>query len=146
MTGELKIPGYSAYLHSAGDGRLIGVGQEATDEGRRTGAQVSLFDTADPAGARRVAQYHLAGAWTEVEGDPHAFLFWEEKGLLVLPVTGGGAMEPGDPAQPTAGALVLKLNGDSFTEVGMLSHSSDRYGNMLPRKTSRAGRRRSRKG
>jgi len=130
VTGELKITGYSAYLHPAGDGRLIGVGQEATDEGRRTGAQVSLFDTADPAGARRVAQYHLAGAWTEVEGDPHAFLYWPEKGLVVLPVASGGAMAPGDPVQPMAGALVLKLNGDSFTEVGVLSHSSARYGDM----------------
>jgi len=126
VTGELKITGYSAYLHSAGDGRLIGVGQEATTDGRRTGAQVSLFDTANPAAARRVAQYHLAGAWTEVEGDPHAFLYWPEKNLVVLPVSGGGT----DRSEPTAGALVLKLNGDSFTEVGMLSHTSDRYGDM----------------
>ena len=29
VTGELKIPGYSAYLHPVGDGLLLGVGQDA---------------------------------------------------------------------------------------------------------------------
>ncbi|MEZ5250237.1 MAG: beta-propeller domain-containing protein [Ilumatobacteraceae bacterium] len=36
MTGELKIPGCSAYLHPVGDGLLLGVGQNAdlrTDAG-----------------------------------------------------------------------------------------------------------------
>ena len=31
-TGELKIPGYSAYLHPVADGRLLGIGQAGTDE------------------------------------------------------------------------------------------------------------------
>ena len=35
LDGELKIPGYSAYLHPVGDGLLLGVGQDATDEGAR---------------------------------------------------------------------------------------------------------------
>ena len=48
VVGELKINGYSAYLHPAGDGKLIGVGQEATDQGRVTGTQVSLFDVSNP--------------------------------------------------------------------------------------------------
>ena len=51
VTGELKITGYSAYLHPAGDGRLIGVGQEASEKGRTLGTQVSLFDVSDPADA-----------------------------------------------------------------------------------------------
>ncbi|OON33252.1 hypothetical protein BSA16_01360, partial [Micromonospora sp. Rc5] len=44
VTGELKITGYSAYLHPAGPGRLLGVGQEADADGRAQGLQVSLFD------------------------------------------------------------------------------------------------------
>ena len=39
VVGELKITGYSAYLHPIGDGLLMGVGQDATDQGRRLGAQ-----------------------------------------------------------------------------------------------------------
>ncbi|GAB1512353.1 hypothetical protein JCM33774_43950 [Actinophytocola sp. KF-1] len=134
VTGELKITGYSAYLHGAGEGRLIGVGQEADTSGRTTGAQVSLFDTTDPAGARRVAQYHLPNAWTEVEGDPHAFLYWPDKGLLVMPVSGGVTVD-GPPDQPGGGALVLKLAGNTFREAGMLAHVSDRYGGpLVPRR------------
>ena len=33
VTGELKMLGYSAYLHPIGDGRLIGIGQDATEQG-----------------------------------------------------------------------------------------------------------------
>ena len=36
VTGELEILGYSAYLHPVGDGRLLGVGQDATDDGSTT--------------------------------------------------------------------------------------------------------------
>ncbi len=134
VTGELKITGYSAYLHGAGEGRLIGVGQEADTAGRTTGAQVSLFDTTDPAGARRIAQYHLENSWTEVEGDPHAFLYWPDKGLLVMPVSGAVSVD-GPPDRVAGGALVLKLEGNTFRQAGMLAHASDRYGgSLVPRR------------
>jgi uncharacterized secreted protein with C-terminal beta-propeller domain len=119
VVGELKINGYSAYLHAAGDGRLIGVGQDATEAGRRTGTQVSLFDTGNLAAARRVAQFQLPGGTSEVEYDPHAFLYWPEKGLLVVPVMEQGRTER---RTPEGGALVLKLGGDAFTELGMITH------------------------
>ena len=41
VLGELKIPGYSAYLHPVGEDLLLGIGQDATDEGRPLGTQVS---------------------------------------------------------------------------------------------------------
>jgi hypothetical protein len=47
-----------------------------------------------------------------------------------MPVTGGGEMGPDGPADQSSGALVLRLNGDSFQQVGLLSHVSDRTGNM----------------
>ena len=134
VTGELKITGYSAYLHPAGEGRLIGVGQEANGNGRVQGTQVSLFDTADPAGAKRLAQYHLSYAYSEAESDPHAFLYWPDKGLLVLPISGGGVDENGQ-LRETTGAVVLKLGGGSFEQVGMVTHTSEQYGGpMVPRR------------
>jgi uncharacterized secreted protein with C-terminal beta-propeller domain len=53
VTGELKIPGYSAYLHPVGDGLLLGVGQSAELDGRTLGTQMSLFDVSDPANPQR---------------------------------------------------------------------------------------------
>jgi len=86
VVGELKINGYSAYLHPAGDDRLIGVGQDATSQGMQLGTQVSLFDVADPARPRRIAQHVVSGGHSEVEFDPHAFLYWPGDGLIVVPV------------------------------------------------------------
>ncbi|MFI9011679.1 beta-propeller domain-containing protein [Actinosynnema sp. NPDC053489] len=116
--GELKITGYSAYLHPAGDGKLIGVGQEATERGRATGTQVSLFDVSDPAAPTKVAGHHLPGAGSEAEFDPHAFLYWPARGLVVLPVvdaTGAG------------GVLVLRLGGGAFSALGTVRHDGSTY-------------------
>ena len=86
VRGVLKIPGYSAYLHPAGESRLIGVGQSATNQGRTTGTQVSLFDISNLADPTRIAQYSLSGAHSEAEFAPHAFLYWPATGLLVIPL------------------------------------------------------------
>ena len=134
VRGELKIPGYSAYLHPVGDGRLVGVGQDVTEDGRQLGAQVSLFDVSDLADPRRIATFGLDGASTEVEYDPHAFLYWPRDELMVLPVRAAFWAEPmplprpGRAAEvapwqpPVGGALVLRLDGDDFTELGTIAH------------------------
>jgi len=83
VAGELKILGYSAYLHPAGPGRLLGVGQDADAEGRVKGLQLSLFDVSDPAAPRRLDAVGLGQAWTEVEGDHHAFTLAD--GLALAP-------------------------------------------------------------
>ncbi|TDD37439.1 hypothetical protein E1287_08720 [Actinomadura sp. KC06] len=123
-TGELKIPGYSAYLHPAGDGRLLGVGQDADKSGRRLGLQVSLFDVkSEP---RRLDAYRLPGANAAAEFEPHAFLYWPATGLTVLPATGGrdGGGE----------ALVLKVEGDKVRRVGTVTHPmDDEYGRSIRR-------------
>ncbi|MGO1049103.1 beta-propeller domain-containing protein [Crossiella sp. CA198] len=125
--GELKITGYSAYLHMAGPGKLIGVGQEASDQGRVLGTQVSLFDVSDQSNPRRLAQHHLPGAFSEAEFDPHAFLYWQQTGLLVLPVSRGWAAPRGDrPMPPAGGALVLRIGDGNVTQLGQVAHPQDR--------------------
>ncbi len=94
VAGELKILGYSAYLHPVGDGLVLGVGQDATAAGRTTGLQMTLFDVSDPAAPRRVDQVRLPGAWSDVEGDHHAFTFAD--GLALVPFTRW--LDPGGPA------------------------------------------------
>jgi hypothetical protein len=48
LLGELKVPGFSTYLHPVGDDRLLGVGQDADASGRVTGFSLALFDVSDP--------------------------------------------------------------------------------------------------
>ena len=89
VQGELTLNGYSAYLHPITDGRLLGVGQDATAAGRPLGTQVSLFDVTgkDP---KRITAFRLPDSTTEAQYDPHAFLYWPQSGLTVLPVTLSG--------------------------------------------------------
>ncbi|MEO3827277.1 beta-propeller domain-containing protein [Actinomadura sp. B10D3] len=112
LTGELKITGYSAYLHPAADGKLLGVGQDADTSGQTSGLQISLFDVSGE--PRRVGTHKLPGASSQAEFDPHAFLYWPESGLTVVPV-----LRPGRGA---AEALVLKVAGARITETGTVRH------------------------
>jgi len=108
VTGELKIPGYSAYLHPIGDGQLLGVGQDASTQGRVKGLQVSLFDVGNVAQPTRLTQYTVKNERSEAEFDPHAFLYWAERGLVVLPVSNG--------------LLVLAVHGSAISEAGSVAH------------------------
>lgn len=141
VVGELKIPGYSAYLHPAGDGRLIGVGQDATDEGQVLGLQVSLFDVTDPADPQRLSKVVMPGANSESEWNHHAFLHWPATGTTVLPMQqyGNGRpiedivatdepVEPGPDFAPSDffnGAVILDVADEDITIEGRISHVDD---------------------
>ncbi|MDP8970378.1 MAG: beta-propeller domain-containing protein, partial [Actinomycetota bacterium] len=116
VTGELEVPGYSAYLHRVSDDLLLGVGQEATEDGRLLGSQVSLFDIADRANPRRVDQVALGEAASDVEHDHRAFLYWPPTGLAVVPVTSW------DDAQSEAVGIDVDPTG-ALAEVGRVTHA-----------------------
>lgn len=117
VTGELKITGFSAYLHPAGEGRLIGVGQEAGARGQTLGTQLSLFDVRDPARPVRLARFFQPKSGSDAEWDPHAFLYWPRTGLTVLPVNSYSA-EGGD----RSGAIALRVTDSAVTELGRITH------------------------
>jgi hypothetical protein len=52
--GELKIPGFSEYLHPLDGDLLLGVGTDASLDGRVRGGQVAVFDVSDLSHPRRV--------------------------------------------------------------------------------------------
>lgn len=119
--GELKITGYSAYLHPVGEGRLLGIGQEATAEGRTTGAQVSLFDVSNPASPERISQFDLGeSSSSEVEHDHRAFLWWE--GLALVPTTSWAF--DGDRGESIRSGLVgIEIgDGEVLAERGTVTH------------------------
>ena len=86
VLGELKIPGYSAYLHPIGEDLLLGVGQDVDEKsGRPLGTQLSLFDVSDLRKPTRLHTQHLGLGWSEAEYDHHAFLYWPRTGLVMIP-------------------------------------------------------------
>jgi hypothetical protein len=119
ITGELKITGYSSHLQPAGDGRLIGIGQEADGDGRTQGTQVSLFDVSDPANPKRLARHHVQGGHSDAEYDPHALLYWPATGLLVVPVQ---VYDPViKPDGPKSTALALRVTDTGITAAGSIA-------------------------
>jgi uncharacterized secreted protein with C-terminal beta-propeller domain len=133
LLGELKIPGYSAYLHPVGDDRLLGVGQDATDQGQVLGVQASLFDLADRANPTRVDQADLEASYALVEADPRAFLYWPDTELAVVPTYDGAAavrvtgdrletLGTLDKGAPVNRALVVGDLLYTITETGITAH------------------------
>ena len=132
LDGELKIPGYSAYLHPVGDGLLLGVGQDATLDGRTQGTKLSLFDVSDPTNPREISTLPIGG-YSEVEWDHKAFLFWPQDGTIVLPVSPGwndcGPADlclAGELKGSAGGAVVAELDGRELRARGVVTHGTNR--------------------
>ena len=106
LAGSVGLLGYSAYLHPLGNGLLLGVGQDATPDGGRTGLLMSLFDVSNPAAPRLLDRVTLPGAWAQVESDAHAFTYAD--GLTLVPLQPGTAVPSSDGSDPAAdgGAMV----------------------------------------
>jgi hypothetical protein len=124
VLGELEISGYSAYLHPISDTLLLGIGQEASDQGRPLGTQVSLFDVSDLAHPRRLQHVVYGTGSSDAEYDHHAFLWWGPTGLALLPLQ----LPPTNPnggASPFTGAVGLHVAADGISEVGRIRHGSD---------------------
>jgi uncharacterized secreted protein with C-terminal beta-propeller domain len=112
VLGELKIPGYSAYLHPLGEDLLLGVGQEADSAGRVQGAQLSVFDVSDLRRPVRLHQRLLGSGWFSAEWDHHAFLYWPRDRLAMLPLQ----------AADFAGAVGFRVGRAGIDEVGRVEH------------------------
>ena len=88
ILSELKVPGFSNYLHPFGDGLLLGFGQNSDEKsGEIQGLKLSMFDTSDPAA---VAEKHseLLGEkymWSNAIGNHKAILVDSEKNLIGFP-------------------------------------------------------------
>ncbi len=79
--GELKLPGFSAYLHPAGEGYMVGVGQGGTDEGLDGSAKISLFSVADPENPVETDHIVLSEGW--FNSDHKAFVPCGDNGFIV---------------------------------------------------------------
>lgn len=102
VLGELKIPGYSNYLHPYDENHIIGFGKEAIEvedphwSGEGTvknayylGMKVALFDVSDVNNPQEKFKVEIGDRGTESElfWNHKALLFDREKGILSFPVT-----------------------------------------------------------
>ncbi len=132
VLGELKIAGYSAYLHPLGGDLLLGVGQDASSEGRTLGTQLSVFDVSDLRRPTRLHRLTLGPGASDVEWDHHAFLWWPRERLTVLPVN-EYALKEGGPA-PFTGAIGFRITrAGVIEELGRITHRPQNGGSANPR-------------
>ena len=119
LAGQLKIPGASAYLQPIGDGQMLGIGQNATPEGRRLGTQISLFDVRDLAVPQLLATLPI-GNESEAEYDHHAFLWWAPTRSVVVPTS----HYPQGPTDTYRTEVVVATVGqNTVTEKGRITHT-----------------------
>jgi uncharacterized secreted protein with C-terminal beta-propeller domain len=124
VVGQLKVPGFSSYLHPLDATHLLGIGRDVDpDTGRVLGLQLSIFDIGDPTDPKRTATYTFAGdgwqSWSETLSDHHALSWFAEQGILALPV------QQGDWWQGSSGLVVFKVDTHSengFTNLGTIDH------------------------
>ena len=111
ITGELKIPGYSGYLHPTGDDLLLGVGQSGQGK-----IQFSLFDIGDAASPRRIDTQGYGSGNAAAEFDPKAFLAWEPRNLVLAPITSYGADK-----LDFSGLVALRADAKGLREVARIT-------------------------
>ncbi|MCK5416505.1 beta-propeller domain-containing protein, partial [Candidatus Parcubacteria bacterium] len=131
VLGELKIPGYSDYLHPYDEDTLIGLGKDAYENrygGTVTGGvKLSLFDVADVKNPKEIDTFIMgvSGSDSIALHDHKAFLFSHDKNLLSIPVT--IRKQSGEKYYNTklefSGAAVFTVDKSSFKLKGKIDHS-----------------------
>lgn len=112
LLGELKIPGFSEYLHPLGHDRLLGIGSDADQRtGRVTGFKATLFDVSDPTRPVELDSFTQPGATSSVGQDPHGFTWDPVRSQAIVPVVGdptgvAGAGDAGDAGDAGIGIQV----------------------------------------
>lgn len=112
--GELKVPGYSDYIHPLGENHLLTIGKDSLTENGTPwyqGVQVSVFDVTNFAAPVQVDVEIFGERGTESEAlhDPHAFSYYAPAEMLAVPIqlAENAGVEPWDYGQTTFDGLYL---------------------------------------
>ncbi|MEM2121436.1 MAG: beta-propeller domain-containing protein [Candidatus Woesearchaeota archaeon] len=84
IKGELKIPGYSSYLHPINDNFILGIGKEGSE------IKVSLFDVSNVEKPSEVDKFVLSEYWSDILNTHRAFLIDRKHEIFFLPGSKGG--------------------------------------------------------
>lgn len=153
VLGELKIPGYSDYLHPYDENHLIGIGREVTvapepmpgpvrpmvmpPPTMQRGVKIALFDVSNPTAPKEVAKYVVERDDSDSPAlrDHRAVLFSRDKNLLVLPISYRMPFrimvkEPGREILPVEqgweGAFVFKISPEKGIRLrGKVEHPTN---------------------
>ena len=95
IMGELKIPGFSDYLHPYGKDKLLGIGMNVDEKTMSTdGVKLTMFDISDPENVKEEQTYVIENVYyTDVAYDYKAALVDAEKNLIGFAADSEGGRE-----------------------------------------------------
>jgi len=139
VLGYLKITGFSDYLHPYDEDHIIGIGKEATEQGRFLGLKISLFDVSDVQNPIEESEIEIGDRGTDSNAlyNHRAFLFDKEKNLLVIPISVYESKEMGSGNNVWMGsdivfngAYVFNIDLNEISLRGKITHfdSKSKYG------------------
>ncbi|MEZ4288302.1 MAG: beta-propeller domain-containing protein [Polyangiales bacterium] len=84
--GELKIPGFSDYMHPLDDTHLLTIGRDIDEQTQQdNGVALQIFDVSNPAEPMLAHKYLLGAGYTDASWEHKAFTYYADKGLLAFP-------------------------------------------------------------
>jgi inhibitor of cysteine peptidase len=141
VLGELKVTGYSGYLHPYDENHIIGIGKETDYDATEDfawyqGVKISLFDVSDVSNPVEIDKFEIGDRGTDSPSlyDHKSLLFDREKNLLVIPVA-VAEIDEGDYPDGVPdwaygeyvwqGAYVLDISLDGIDLRGRITHMED---------------------
>ena len=121
IAGELKVNGFSSYIHPIGGGLLLTIGQAADASGRQQGVHLQVFDVNDPSKPTRKFHEKLGapGSYSTAQNDHKAFMWDPKTNTFAVPLveyTKDGYFQ---------GLAVYNLDRQKgFTSKGRIDHSA----------------------
>lgn len=126
LEGELKINGFSSYMHPIDANHLLTIGQDADDEGRVTGVHLQIFDVSDMKNPKRTHQHLIStgdwSSWSEAMWDHHAFTYHAGKKILGVPMNIHDWSDYD--GENFSGLLLFKIDTTTgISELGRIDHA-----------------------
>ena len=119
--GEVKLPGFSSYLHPVGEELVVGLGYDGDEESADfSSIKVSLFDVSDLKNPEEVDTFVLKNVYSQALDNPKAFIYYPEENLIGFPV------EHYDSTTVLSYKLLKIENGVIESHLGYV-HESERF-------------------
>ena len=125
VVGELKVNGFSSYIHPLDKDHLLTIGQDADDNGRVRGVHLQIFDVSNFKEPRRSHhhRFQFGGegySYSTAQNDHHAFTYDAKQGVLAIPLS---YYNYRDTQQSFNGLALFKVGKQAgFVELGRISH------------------------
>ena len=116
ILGELKIPGYSTYLHPYDENNVLGIGKEGNN------IKISLFNVEDVSNPKELSTYQLqqkteeySWSYSTALYEHKAFLFDKIKNILIIPIS----------IDYKESAYVFNITNNKISLKGIITHESE---------------------